>query len=180
MGMDIHIRVTKYNEKTNLYEEIVLYKKGVEYHYDNEGNKIIDNPEFERVRIDVGRDYEMFNGMKEGSDADDYGEFPYRLIVLNSLEPELRKEIEDYMKADGFFDFWELTLADMKNYLYENPLVTDYEAWDENYDEKIKPLKTNPIQHVYDDIYNYIAIADSWEFKWNNLSTYKVLIYFDW
>ena len=190
MGMDIHVRLTRYDEKTNFYKELKLYKPGEEYHYDEKGNKIIDNPDFEVIHIFDGRNSEMFDGMKEGDENDGYGHFPWVPIKLNSLEPELRKDIEDKMGKEskehtGYFDFYEISLADMLIYLAKHKKVADYDAsekaWDKYFaEEGPKPEKTNPIQDLYREICNYAAFADGWEWDFQPLSTYKVLFYFDW
>lgn len=182
MGVDIHIRVTKYNEKTNLYEELVLYMRGEEYHYDNEGNKVIDNPDFKRIPVYEGRNSEMFEGMLHGDEKDGYGDFPSFVIAFNSLEPKLRADIEEKKKIAGYYDFYELTLADMAFYLTKHGLVTDYNAdWDDYETGKApKPLKVNPIKYLFDDICKYIEFAEGgWSNYYNELSRYKIIYYFD-
>ena len=42
MGMDMFVRLAKYDEKSNVYKELVLYKPGEEYHYDEKGNNEVD------------------------------------------------------------------------------------------------------------------------------------------
>lgn len=177
MGKDIHVRLTKLNRETNLYEELALYKPGVEYHYDEKGNKIIDNPNFQKVYIYDGRNYEMFEGMKEGDGIDGYGDFPWTSINLNSLESELKREIEEKQNSQGYFDFYEINLADMKLYLNEHPIVVDYDG---EWEEGVKSQKTNPIKYLYDNIYDYGYFADNWNWEIEPLSIYKVLFYFDW
>lgn len=184
MGKDIHVRLTKLNKETNLYEELALYKPGIEYHYDKEGNKIIDNPNFQKIYIYDGRNYEMFDGMKEGDEIDGYGNFPWTSINLNSLEPKLKKEIEEKQNIQGYFDFYETTLADIKLYLYKHPTVVNYEAeeeeWEEQEKQNKKPRKINPIQHLFQNICDYGYFADNWNWGIEPLSVYKVLFYFDW
>ena len=183
MGRDIHIHLTKLNKETNLYEELTLYKPGEEYHYDEKGNKIIDNPNFQKIPIYNGRNYEMFDGMKDGDETDGYGNFPWISIRLNSLEPNLKKEIEEKQGIQGYFDFYETTLADIKLYLNEHPTVVDYDAedWEEREEkEDPKPQKINPIKFLYENIYSYKYFADSDWWEDEPLSSYKVLFYFDW
>jgi len=180
MGCDIHVRASKLNKETNLYEELILWRPGVEYHYAHndatgEMEKIVDNPDFEKVYIYNGRNYEMFDGMKDGTEEDGYGNFPHFPIVLNSLEPAFRENIKEYMEATGFFDFWEISLAEMKLYLLEHPKVLDYYNCEE--DEDV--WKDNPIKDLFQDICNYINYADK-EWDWTPLSQYKIIIYFDW
>lgn len=174
MGMDLHIRIAKYNKETNLYDELVLYRPGETYHYTETGEKVIDDPNYERVLIYDGRDSEMFSGMKEGDETDGYGDFPWTPIALSSLEPKLRKNIEEYMGSTGFFDFYELTLADMKLYILDHPYVTDYDS------EEEEKKKVNPIVALFADICKYASLVDSWNWNFTPLSNYKVIFYFDW
>ena len=181
MGQDIHVHVAKYNEKTNLYDELVLYKPGEEYHYDSELNKIIDNPDFQRVHIYNKRDDEMFDGMKDGDENDGYGHFPWIPIRFNSLEPSFRDRIKSKTSIVGCYDFYEINLADMKNYLHDHPIVVDYdsELWEDyEKDKRFKPRKDNPIEGLYKEICNYIFFADN-DWDWIPLSSYKVIFYFD-
>ena len=179
----MHVRIAKYNKETNLYDELVLYRPGETYHYTETGEKVIDDSKYERVPIYTGRNSEMFSGMKEGDETNGYGDFPWTAIALSSLEPKLRKNIEEYMNSSGYFDFYELTLADMKLYLNDHPTVSDYDAdnekWDMYWENKgPRPQKSNPIQGLYENICNYISFADEW-YGWNLFSSYKIIIYFD-
>ena len=185
MGRDIHVRVALYNEETNKYEELKLFRKRNKYEkykYDEKGNKIeITNPLIQ-ASIYNGRNSEMFDGMKDGDETDGYNEFPWTYIKMNSLEDELKEDIEKKMNITGYFDFYEITLADMALYLEENPTVTDYDSdiWDDWKAGDSRPQKTNPIKHLYQEICDYAKIADwlSWESV--PLSAYKVIFYFDW
>ena len=108
MGCDIHLRLTKYDDKENVYKELVLYKPGESYHYED-GKKVIDNPDFQKVYIFDGcRNSEMFDGMKDGDEVDGYGIFPISPIKINSLEKELRADIEKKQNSEGYFDFYEI------------------------------------------------------------------------
>ena len=182
MGMDIHIKITKYDEIDNLYKELILYRPGETYHYDEKGNKIVDNPDYEIVRVFNGyRNSEMFDGMKNGNETDGYGYFPTSPIRLNSLEPKLREEIKKHQKAQGYFDFWEINLAEWKAYNLEHSTVVDYDAnvdWDEIKD--VEPQKKNPIISLFQEICNYCSFAEGYSWDFSNLSDYKILIYFDW
>lgn len=174
MGMDMHVRLAKYNKETNLYDELVLYRPGETYHYSKTGEKIIDDPNYERVLIYDGRNSEMFIGMKNGDEEDGYGDFPWTSIALSSLEPKFRKDIEEYMSSAGFFDFYELTLADMKLYTLDHPYVTDYNSEEEG------KKKVNPIVALFADICKYASLVDNWDWNFTPLSNYKVIFYFDW
>ncbi len=181
MGVDIHIKLIRYDEETNFYKELALYHPGIEYHYDEEGNKIIDNPDFTKVRIYDRRNPEMFDGMTNGDEVDGYGIFPHTSIKLNSLEPKLKEEIEKDIKSIGYYDFFEANLSDIRYYLINHPTVVDYddnEKWATWKEGQPKPQKTNPIKYLYNDICNYAKFADeNWDF--NPMSVYKIIFYFD-
>ena len=167
MGVDIHVKVLKYNEEDNLYHELKLYTK--------------EKDEYKKVYIYNGRNSEMFDGLMNRNCEDGYGYFPASRVRLNSLEPTIRKEIEE---AQNYcYGFSETTVADMKNYLNEHPEVIEYDThWDEddfNKPFEEKPHKTNPIKYLYDEICEYIRFAD-WTFEFTDrLSEYKIIFYFD-
>lgn len=184
MGRDIHIRITKYNDETNKYEELCLYRprnKYENFYYDDEGNKNEIPDPYIRASCYSGRNSEMFNGMKEGDDIDGYGDFPWYPVRLNSLEDSLKADIEKRMNTSGYYDFYEISLPEIAYYLEKHPKVADYDVedkdWDKYWDGKgPKPEKTNPIQYLYDNIFYYIEFAD---FCVYNLNDYKVIFYFD-
>ena len=182
MGMDIHVRLAVYNADTNYYNELVLYKPGEDYYYDENGEKVVTNPHYTRVTIYDGRDYEMFDGMKDGDSSDGYGIFPWVAVQLNSLDPLFRKEIKKEMDIEGCFDFYEINLADMENYLFKHPTVVDYDAegWETWKAGDPKPQKTNPINHLYDCICQYAYFCNNWKWEIVPMSQYKVIFYFDW
>lgn len=176
MGKDIHIKIAKYNKETNLYEQIKLYRKVKpnETSYDSDENG------FREVWIDVGRDYEAWEGMKDGDESDGFGLFPWNSISLTSLEPCLAEEIKENMKIDGYFDFYEINLAEFKLYLNEHPTVVDYDAeWKDLPYNSPKPQKENPIKTLFEAVVAYISVAD-WSYSWTPTSYYKVIFYFDW
>ena len=187
MGVDLNIKVYKYNAKSNLYDELVIYRrrkpdekfKG----YDEKGNGIPYEDDYRPLYIEAGRDYEMFEGMKDGDELDGYGVFPRTAIALNSFNPEAKAELEEYMNKGYGYDFCEVSLAEMKLYVNEHPTVVDYDspAWNDDDFHKVgseRPQKANPIKRLYEDIYNYIWIAeDCW--MWEPLSYYKVVFYWD-
>lgn len=184
MGKDIHIRIAKYNDKTNKYEELCLYRPRHSYeqfYYDDEGNKTEVPDPYIRASCYSGRNYEMFDGMKDGNENDGYGDFPWYPVRLNSLEDSFKADIEEKMNKGYYYDFYEISLPEIAYYLEKHPKVADYDAedkdWDKYWDGKgPKPEKTNPIQHLYDNIFYYIEFAD---FCVYNLNDYKVIFYFD-
>lgn len=170
MGMDIHVKLYKYDEDRNQFKKVTLYrwneKKG----------------EYQEVYIFPGRNSEMFDGMKNGDENDGYGYFPTSPIRLNSFFDPDREELEKTMNTQGYFDFWEINLAEFALYCRNHPKVVNYDIeWDEEQEGKfIKPTKENPICNLFKEICSYGAFADEWEWGFNPLSLYKVVIYFDW
>lgn len=183
MGMDIHVRVAKYNVETNLYEELQLFRKRKpnEKEYDYKTGEPLPWNDFKEIHIWLGRDYEMFDGMRDGTKEDGYGYFPWTSINFASLESSFAEKIKKKMSCEGMFDFKEITLADMYNYLYNHPTVVDYniereEDWKPGNPE---PQKENPIKYVMEEIKSFISIADE-DFDWMPWSYYKIIFYFDW
>lgn len=182
MGKDIHIIVTKYNKDTRFYHEVELFRKRKEneFDYNCETGEHLPWTEYKKIDIDVGRNSEMFEGMKSGDGG--YGVFPWIDIDFSSLEPTLAEELKKYHDKTRYscFDFHEINLADMKNYVYTHPLVTDYDSdeWDNWEPGKERPAKPNPIGGMVEDIENYIYFfEDGWRFEPD--SYYKILFYFD-
>ena len=181
MGKDMSIRITKYEENTNKYHEICLYRlreNFEKYDYKEDGTRIEITDPYIRATIDPGRNYDMFDGMKMGSEADGYGHFPWRPLHLNSLEDNLKEELKS---LEYCFDFYEIYLSELDSYVKLHPYVTDYEKWEE-YDEdeekyKPRPQIINPIKSLYEEIYAYVSFAD-WLFD-GELGEYKIIFYFD-
>lgn len=169
MGMDIHIKLFKYDNERNQFKKLTLYRWDYK------------TGEYKEVYIYTGRNSEMFNGMTDGgSDSDGYGYFPASSIKLNSLFDPDREEIEKDMKATGFFDFNEINLAEMALYCKEHPRVVDYDVTWHNEDPNfVKPTKDNPICDLYKEICQYAAFADNWNWDFSPLSEYKIIFYFD-
>jgi hypothetical protein len=186
MSTDIHVRICKYDSKTNLYKELAIYRlreedEKYEYSYDEEKNtwekKEITNPYIKISPYDA-RNYEMFDGMKHGDETDGYGYFPCTSIALNSLEPSLRKDIEDKMNMkESYYDFYETSFADVEAYLYKHPTVVDYNLeWEEG---EIKPCKDNPIRDFYQKCLDYTYFAERFGiYAEQPFSQYKILFWF--
>lgn len=169
MGMDIHVQLYRYNKEDNFYEKLALYR------WDSKEGK------HKEVYLFPGRDSEMFDGMKSGDEVDGYGYFPTHSVALNSFFEPDRKELEEVMGTQGYFDFWEVNLAEMALYCKEHPQVTDYDApWDDEKPGFVKPTKKNPICNLYEEICSYAQFANQWGWDFDPLSYYKVVIYFDW
>ena len=183
MGRDIHVRIAKYDDNTNKYTEVCLYRLRNKYekiNYDNEGNKIEITDPYIRASCYSGRNSEMFEGMKDGDEADGYGDFPWYPVRLNSLEESFKEDIEKKMNTSGYYDFYEISLPEMALYLEKHPKVTDYDVsdreWDNYWDKKgPKPEKTNPIKYLFENICSYIDLAE----YFYSMGDYKVIFYFD-
>ena len=170
MGADIHIRIAKYNKETNLFEEVELFRKATSQEID--WKKDING--FMKVYLNVGRDYEMFDGMKDGDEVDGYGFFPWTPINYLSLEPSFVERLKKKVNTFGYYDFYEINLCEFNLYLKNHPTVIDYEA---DRDEK-DPRKENPLKSLFDNIESYLFIADD-TYCWTPSSYYKVIFYFD-
>ena len=176
MGMDLTVRILKYNEETNFYEELKLFRQANKYDYSSDSGLV-------KVEVYPGRNSEMFEGMRDGDRIDGYGYFPWTRIKLNSLEPELRKEIEELQNTEGYFDFKEISFAEMELYLLTHPTVVDYDSdkWDDWKNTDPKPQMENPIKsNIYERILSYISLAENCYMDFTSFSDYKIIFYFDY
>lgn len=186
MGMDIHVELYEYNKEDNLFHRLAMYqpRKEESWYYNAAGVKqILPVGSLKSVSIYTARNQEMFDGMKDGDETDGYGWFPWVDIAINSLDEESAKKIQEKSNLEGYFDFYELSLADMKIYCDQHKKVADYDAkeefWDKHWNKGApKPIKPNPIIDLYETICQYAHFA-SWKFEYNPLSYYKVIFYFD-
>lgn len=158
MGVDIHIRICKYNKEDNLFHELAIYRK-------EEAGYIKISP-FE------GRNSELFEILGDEED------FPHADLLLDSLEDNLKKDIKEDM--DWCYGFYEITFSDMKCYLKDYPTVVDYDAdWECWEQGGPKPQKENPVSWFFKDILSYTEFAEGWTFGFEPLSRYKLLYWFD-
>lgn len=178
MGVDMTVRVFKYDPSDNFYHEISLYvprDKYNKYYYDEKGNKHEYTDKYAPVPVYSGRNTEMFDGMKDGDEINGYGYFPWRPVVLPSFEPEVRKELSE-LPNKYYYDVNEISLVGFECYIKTHPEVVDYEKdWGDNEDNS---MKENPLKDLFKDICSYITLADyhSWISTWED---YKVVFYFD-
>ncbi len=179
MGKDIHIKICKYNIETNLFEKVSLFRLRGEYEqhdYDAEGKSIPVTSPYIEVPVYDGRDSELFEILSAVTLDDDFGYFPSAPISISSLAPDLAKEVREKEKTLGYFDFREINLADMYNYLKDNPTVPDWDNWDEK-EDSCKP-KENPVSDLFKDICEYIKFTDYFR-ELAILSRYKIIYWFD-
>ena len=163
MGVDIHLKLCKYNPEDNLWHELKLYRK--------------EKDEYKKVYLYEGRNSEMFSAMLN-EEKDDYGLFPCANIPIPSLDEELVNELREAGKY--CYGFREILLSDMKYYLKDHPTVIDYdEDWSNWKAGDPKPTKTNPIKYLFDSCCAYGEFAEGWSFGIDPLSRYKLLYWFD-
>ena len=163
MGVDIHLKICKYDPADNLWHELKLYRK--------------DKDEFKKVYLYEGRNSEMFAAM-QNEEQDSYGHFPFASIPLLSLDEELRAEIEE--AKEYCYGFAEVLLSDIEYYLKDHPTVVDYDGdWEDWKRGDPKPEKTNPIKYLFDSCCAYGEFAEGWSFGIDPLSRYKLLYWFD-
>ena len=165
MGVDIHVRLIKYDPSDNLWHELKLYRK--------------EKEEYKKVPLFEGRNSELFGIITNEENEDDFGIFPCADIPLLSLDEELRKDIDSH--REWCYDFKEVLLSDMKYYVEKYPTIPDYDVdWgnDWKYGDP-KPQKDNPVKWFYDDCISYASFAEGWHFGIDPYSRYKLLYWFD-
>ena len=184
MGIDIHVKIVKYNTEDNYYHELSLYRlrdpdEKIEYNAD--GEPVNTASPFIRISPYDCRDYEMFEGMNSESSSEGYGIFPSTTIALGSLEPELRAEMIKEMEEIGVYGFQEISFADLENYLHTHPTVVDFDAEEgENWKGgDPKPQKENPIKELFESCINYTTFAEKYVWISAPYSYYKILFWFD-
>lgn len=163
MGVDIHTHIVKYNEDTNAYKELVLYEK--------------ENKSYERISPYSWRNYELFE-ILQNKDNNKIN-FPSKEIRMSALDPEFKDFLNK--EKEYCYGFAEVSFADIKNYLFECPTVTDYDsdAWDNWKKGDPVPIKENPIKGFFERLCNYAEFADEWGWDISSLSDYKLIYYFD-
>ena len=157
MGRNIHVRIVKRDRDTDKWKQIKLYYK--------EKRKI------KLVNVYPFRSDELFD-IIDGSEDEKYNAYPISLI---NLPDNLQKEIERCQNTLGYYKFKEISLADLKLYLYKSPKVRD---WDYE-DDDPKAWKDNPVKYFIERIEQYIDFADPyWDLE-TSLSDIKILYWFD-
>ena len=160
MGVDIHVRVIKYDEESRKWKDLPLFRS--------------DKGDIKRVSPYEGRWGELFDILQGKEYVDDtYVNFPSYSIDKGSLDKKLRKTIEQY-EVFGCYGFAEINLVEMENYVLKHPKAYDHDAdWEEGVQ-----YKENPVKDFFDRIINYIDFAD-WTFDWARRSYYKIIFFFD-
>ena len=160
MGTDIHVYILK-KDKDSLWKTVKIYKK-------EKRNK------FKYISPYNSRNYELFD-ILNGKEVKDY--FPFVPINEKELPQDLKNRYLKAKNTEGYFDFNEVNLADLKLYLCSCPKVRDYDYEGKNFDEE--GWKTNPVYDFIKIIENYIFLSDSFNFETPPDSCFKIVYWFD-
>lgn len=151
MGIDIHVRIIYKDYDTNVWKEVILYHK--------------KNKKMKPIDIYPFRDYELFDILSGNKYNGCYKAMP---ITISNLPYPIKQKIKEYQQDFAFYDFREITLADLQLYLYKVPKIRD-----EN-----DILKDNPVKFFIERITQYLDFAEPcWD---TNLpSNIRILYWFD-
>lgn len=153
MGKDIHVAIAIRNDEAGYYDKVEIFNK-------KENKYLYINP------YDT-RNHELFELLEE--------DIPWNQLHTTFLEPSFAKEIQKIQNTMGYFNFREINLADLKNYLMLNPTVPDYDN-DDNDDTEELTYKTNPIKFFIEQIEYYIKFAG---YEYYYPSDIYILYWFD-
>lgn len=164
MGMDITVKVLKKSREDNFYHELKLFTTAADGKYTF-------------VPVYSGRDRELFDVLLGRSNEYNLHDFPSKTLNLNSLDSLVAESVNADKETNYYFGFREVNLADFKIWLYENPMMEDYE---EELPDGSPKIVENIAKHLLVDIVNYITFADP-HYRWGDthLSDYKIIYYFD-
>ena len=156
MGVDIHVRVLKYEDSE--WKPVWLYKN-------------VDGV-FKRIPPYDTRWSELFEILAgEGQ----YEDIPTECLNEKDLPEETLKAYQD--EKDWCYGFTEVNLADLQNYVLRHPLVKDYDVeWE---DGEPVPLKDNPVKEFIEQIMNYIRFEDEYFLFSHSCSKIKIIFWFD-
>lgn len=150
MGKDIHVAIAIRNTETGYYDKVEIFKR-------KKDKYVFINP------YDM-RNHELFELLEE--------DVPWNQLHVTFLEPSFTKEIQEIKNTMGYFNFREINLADLKNYLMLNPTVPDYD----NDDTEELTYKTSPIKFFIEQIEYYIEFAG---YEFYSPSDVYILYWFD-
>lgn len=158
MGRDIHVRIVKKDRETGKWNQIKIYRKEKKRKF-----KIVDVYPF--------RNYELFEILNEKEDENYHAD----VICMSDLPIALKQEIEKFKNIDGYYDFKEINLADLKLYLHHNPKVRDYDYEAED----PKAFKDNPVKYFIERIEQYLDFADPYWDVCRPPSDVRIIYWFD-
>lgn len=152
MGVDIHLRVCYWDRFKHSYEEIKLYRK--------------DGDQFKLIPLFSGRNSELFDYLNGAE-----GDLPFKGIDLedSTLPKELHDEISECKNITGYYDFFEINLADLKLYFNKHPKARDWDEEDEIY-------KDHPIKYFIELIESILSVANVW---FDFYSEIRIFYWFD-
>lgn len=150
MGKDIHVAIAIRNDEAGYYDKVEIFNK-------KEDKYLYINP------YDT-RNHELFELLEE--------DIPWNQLHTTFLEPSFAKEIQEIQNTMGYFNFREINLADLKNYLILNPTVSDD---DDDGDDELT-YKTNPVKFFIEQIEYYIEFAG---YEYYYPSDVYILYWFD-
>ena len=158
MGRDIHVRIVKKDRETGKWHQIKIYRKEKKRKFN-----VIDVYPF--------RNYELFEILNEKEDEKYHAD----VICTSDLPIALKQEIEKFKNIEGYYDFKEINLADLKLYLHHSPKVRnyDYEAEDPN------AFKDNPVKYFVERIEQYLDFADPYWDVCRPASDIRIIYWFD-
>ena len=160
MGVDIHVKITKYNEKTGIWEQINLYQK------DEKGN-------FSSVSPYPFRNSELFGILSD--EHDDH--FPiHTLTTWTNYDKETQEEFELAHEDFGYYGWGWFNLAEVDLYLQKHPKVRDWDYEEDDFEEN--GWKNNPVKYFIDLITAYLDLADPY-WDWDGHSNIRVILWYD-
>lgn len=160
MGADIHVNIIEKNHEGK-WKLVSLYAK--------------ENKKFKRIDPYPFRNAELFDILSGNEDET----FPMTDIEENSLPVGLQNEIKRNKKAAGYYNFYEVNLADIKYYLIKHPKVRDYDYEakdDEDFDKN--GWKPNPLNNFIEAIENYLNFVNPYR-DFQPASFVRIIYYFD-
>lgn len=149
MGKDIHVVIAMRNTEIGHYDKVEIFNKKKDEYVSISPYNIRNHELFELLETDI----------------------PWNKLHTTFLEPSFAKEIQEIKNTIGYFNFKEINLADLRNYLMCNPTVLDY---DNNGDEIIE--KTSPLKFFIERIEYYIEFAG---YEYYHPSDIYILYWFD-
>lgn len=159
MGVDIHVHILE--KDCGKWKTVSLYSK--------------ENKKFKRIDPYPFRNGELFD-ILSGNEDDN---FPNTPIEEDSLPMGLQNEIKRNKKIVGYYNFYEVNLADVKYYLTKHPKVRDYDYEaknDEDFDKN--GWKPNPVASFVEAIENYLAFVSPYS-NFQPASFVRIIYYFD-
>ena len=179
MSLSPYFYLEKWNEETNSYERVHLYKKPWKYASQEEKERGYEDVDFwpwnGTHEIFSLLNTETRSNTYDSIEGVHYGKPPH-------VSKEIEEEINDFFNEDSYYKSdnvvrW-VTLADLYIEKLSHPKVVDYDAeWE---DDDKKAYKDNPINTVIDRIETFVSLGDNdWEVE-NNKSLIRLVYWVVW